>query len=178
MWQTVLNVPSKSILPCSLLHGCPAKDDSSEPPLQPGEATWLSGPVGREGKEGGQLPDISFLWTSCLSRTLALYSFLQTRRQIHQQSSFEPADEDDDWEWQGNWQKLDLFLFFFNRNVVDLQCCVNFCRTAKWFSYTYIYILFYILFHYGLSQDIEYSSLCYTVGPCCLSSLYILACIC
>ena len=29
--------------------------------------------------------------------------------------------------------------------------------------YTYVYILF----HYGLSQDIEYSSLCYTVGPCC-----------
>ena len=28
-----------------------------------------------------------------------------------------------------------------------------------------------ILFHYGLSQDIEYSSLCYMVGPCCLSIL-------
>ena len=32
-----------------------------------------------------------------------------------------------------------------------------------------IYILFHILFHYGLSQDTEYSSLCYTVGHCCLS---------
>ena len=31
--------------------------------------------------------------------------------------------------------------------------------------YKYIYILFYVLFHYALSQDIEYSSLCYTVGP-------------
>ena len=29
----------------------------------------------------------------------------------------------------------------------------------------YTYIHFYILFHYGLSQDIEYSSLCYTL--CC-----------
>ena len=28
-----------------------------------------------------------------------------------------------------------------------------------------------ILFHYGLSQNIEYSSLCYTVRPCCLSIL-------
>ena len=28
-----------------------------------------------------------------------------------------------------------------------------------------MYIVFHILFHYGLSQDIEYSSLCYTVGP-------------
>ena len=36
----------------------------------------------------------------------------------------------------------------------------------------YIYIIFYIPFHYGLLQDIEYSSLCYTVGPCCLSILY------
>ena len=26
----------------------------------------------------------------------------------------------------------------------------------------------YILFHYGLSQDIEYRSLCFMVGPCCL----------
>ena len=31
----------------------------------------------------------------------------------------------------------------------------------------------YILFHYGLSQDIEYSFLCYRVGPDCLSILYI-----
>ena len=41
--------------------------------------------------------------------------------------------------------------------------------------YLHIYILFHILFHYGLLQDIEYSSLCYTVGPCCLSILYILS---
>ena len=32
----------------------------------------------------------------------------------------------------------------------------------------YIYILFFhILFHYGLSQDNNYSSPCYTLGPCC-----------
>ena len=45
-------------------------------------------------------------------------------------------------------------------------------------SVIHICILFLILFHYGLSQDIESSSLCYTVGPCCLSILYILVCIC
>ena len=45
--------------------------------------------------------------------------------------------------------------------------------------YTYIYnIYIYILhvhFYYGLSQNTEYSSLCYIVGPYCLSILYILA---
>ena len=36
-----------------------------------------------------------------------------------------------------------------------------------------IRVYIYILFHFGLSQDIKYSSLCYRVGPCCLSILYI-----
>ena len=31
-------------------------------------------------------------------------------------------------------------------------------------TYTYIYILFHVLYH-GLSQDIDYSSLCSTVCP-------------
>ena len=33
-----------------------------------------------------------------------------------------------------------------------------------------------MLFPYRLIQNIEYSSLCYTVGPCCLSVLYIVVC--
>ena len=77
------------------------------------------------------------------------------------------------------------FFLFKSRRIVDLQCYVSFWYIAKQFSfiysvihkykyiYIYIYILFHILFHYGLLQDIEYSSLCYTVGPCCLSILYI-----
>ena len=40
-----------------------------------------------------------------------------------------------------------------------------------------VYILFYILLHYGLLQDIEYGSLCYRVGPC-LSILYVVVCTC
>ena len=41
-----------------------------------------------------------------------------------------------------------------------------------------IFILFQILFHYSLLQGIEYSSLCYTVGPCWLSILYRVVYIC
>ena len=40
-------------------------------------------------------------------------------------------------------------------------------------SIIHVGILSHVLFHYGLSQDIEYSSQCYTVGPCCLSTLHI-----
>ena len=49
-------------------------------------------------------------------------------------------------------------------SVVELQCCVNFC-------------CIFFLFQYGLSQDIEYSSLCCTVGPC-LSIPYVIVHIC
>ena len=37
--------------------------------------------------------------------------------------------------------------------------------------YQSIHILFQILFHYRILQGIEYSSLCATVEPCCLSIL-------
>ena len=53
----------------------------------------------------------------------------------------------------------------------------NFCCTVKWLI-IHIYILFHILFHCSLLHDIEYSSLCYTVGPCCYSIQYIIVCIC
>ena len=35
---------------------------------------------------------------------------------------------------------LSFFFFFFNWSRADLQCCVSFRCTAKWFSYTYINI--------------------------------------
>jgi len=35
---------------------------------------------------------------------------------------------------------------------------------------SHTHILPHILFHYGLSQDTEYSSLSYSIEPCCLST--------
>ena len=46
------------------------------------------------------------------------------------------------------------------------------------YTYIHIHLFFNILFHYGLLQDTEYSSLCYTVGPCCLPILYMVVCFC
>ena len=57
-----------------------------------------------------------------------------------------------------------------NWSIVNSQCRISFKCTVKWFSY--IYILFQIIFHYRLLQDNEYSSLCYVVGPPCLPILY------
>ena len=31
----------------------------------------------------------------------------------------------------------------------------------------------YTLFHYGLLQDIKYSSLCYTIGPCYVGPCFV-----
>ena len=49
---------------------------------------------------------------------------------------------------------------------------------SSYIYYIYIYILFQILFNYRLLQDTEYSFLCYTLGSCCLSILYIVVCSC
>ena len=56
----------------------------------------------------------------------------------------------------------------------DVCVCVCVCVCVS----VYIYIRLHVLFYYGLPQDIEYSSLCYIVGPCYLSVLYIVVCIC
>ena len=41
-----------------------------------------------------------------------------------------------------------FFIFIFYWDVVDLQCCANFCCIAKWLSCTHIYILLFIHFKY------------------------------
>ena len=89
-------------------------------------------------------------------------------------------------------------LYFFKStapwSIGALRCCVNFCCAAKWPSYTHTHTHTYAhtrmhthmhahvhsfsyFLHYGLSQDIEYSSLGYTVGPCS-SILYVIGFFC
>ena len=61
---------------------------------------------------------------------------------------------------------LSLFLVY---NKV-IQICI--------YIHIHIYTLFHILYHYGLLQDIGYSSLYYTARLCCLYILYPVVCIC
>ena len=61
-------------------------------------------------------------------------------------------------------------------SLVDLLLCVNFCCTAESLCIdTHIHLLFHILFHYVLSQDTDYSSLCYTVKVKSLSRVQLFA---
>ena len=53
---------------------------------------------------------------------------------------------------------------------IHIYVCIIYCiYVCIW--YIFFFLRFFSLI--GLSQDIEYSSLCYTVGLCCLSILYI-----
>ena len=59
-------------------------------------------------------------------------------------------------------------------NAVLLFDFFVFLQQSDSVIHIYVHILFFnILFHYGLLQDVEDNSLCYTVGTC-LSIRYIL----
>ena len=58
-----------------------------------------------------------------------------------------------------------LFNLFFLIEVYLINNIVLVSGVQQSHSVMHIYILFHI-FHYGLLQDIEYSSLCNTVEPC------------
>ena len=74
--------------------------------------------------------------------------------------------------------EISLLLFLFSKwNIVDLKCCASLWCKAKWLGYTHMYILFYIIFYYGLLWDTDYGSLCFMLGSCYLSILYITVCI-
>ena len=43
--------------------------------------------------------------------------------------------------------KLYFVFYFFYQSIVDLQCCVNFCCTARWPCHTHTYTYEYIYIH-------------------------------
>ena len=63
---------------------------------------------------------------------------------------------------------IDTLFFFSFSNFIEVYLICNVVLiSAAQQNDSAIQIFFHILFHYGLFQDIEYSSPCYTVGPCC-----------
>ena len=66
----------------------------------------------------------------------------------------------------------------FTLYSILIYLCVYMCVCIYMYICVYIYILFHSFFHYRFLQGFEYSSLCYTVGPCSLSILYIVVFIC
>ena len=78
--------------------------------------------------------------------------------------------------------KLPFFSYiFFNFFLVKVQLIysvVLISAVQQSDSVIFVYTFFFnVLFRYGLSQDIEYSFLCYTLGPCFLSILNVMVCI-
>ena len=56
-----------------------------------------------------------------------------------------------------------------------IKCrCVNIYILCYIYIHTQTYMFFTYSLHYRLLEEVEYCSLCYTVGPCCLSSIYFL----
>ena len=70
-----------------------------------------------------------------------------------------------DWATEPNWTELIY-------NVVLISAVQQRDSVIYIYIFTYTHSFENILFHCDLSQDTEYSSLCYTVGPCFLSFLY------
>ena len=68
-----------------------------------------------------------------------------------------------------------LFIIFFQKILLKYSW-FTMCLFLLYSNMIPFYI--HMLFHYGLSWDIGYSSLCYTAQPCHLSMLFIVVCIC
>ena len=73
---------------------------------------------------------------------------------------------------------LKKFLFYIGVELINNVVLVSGVQQIDSVIHIHVSILLQILFHHRLLQDIEYSPLYYTVGPCCFSILYIVMCIC
>ena len=84
--------------------------------------------------------------------------------------------------YSGFFLGLPVFFFFLLLKYSWFTMLYSFLVYSKEIQlYIFIYMthtLFQVLSHYGLLQDIECSSLCCTVGPCCSLVLHTVVCIC
>ena len=72
----------------------------------------------------------------------------------------------------------DFKCFFFYWSIVALQCCVSFClqqSDSVIHTETFFFLILFSIMVYP--RRLDNSSLCYTVGPCCLSILNVIVCI-
>ena len=69
-------------------------------------------------------------------------------------------------------------LFYIGVSLINNIVLVSGVQQSDSVIHIHVSILFQILFPFRLLQNIEQSSLCYTVGPCLLSILNIAVCVC
>ena len=89
---------------------------------------WQSTPVFLPGEFHGQ-------------RSLAGYS-QWVHRVRHDWTTYTLSSLKTKWEVKFCFTQLIFFKHLFCWSIIALQYCVNFCHTAKWFNYTYIYTFF------------------------------------
>ena len=70
------------------------------------------------------------------------------------------------------------FLFYIRVKLINNVVLVSGVQQSDSVIHIHVSLLFQILFPIRLLQNIEQSSLCYTVGPCWLSILNIAVCTC
>ena len=76
---------------------------------------------------------------------------------------------------RSKWTDFDFLMKeWTNYKILKLSQTAQF---LAWFSHLCVHILFQILFYCRLLQGIDYSSLCYMAGPCCLPFLYMIVCL-
>ena len=73
---------------------------------------------------------------------------------------------------------IDNFLFYIGVYLINNVVLVIGVQQSDSVRHIHVFILFHILFPFRWLQNIEQSSLCYTLGPCWLSILNIAVCTC
>ena len=81
--------------------------------------------------------------------------------------------------WTGwiSLQSKGLSRVLSNTPVQKHQFFCSSCLYSPTLTSMHLYFLSHIILHYGLSQVADYNSLCYTAGPCCLSTFHVIVCL-